>query len=48
MKLPEYTKINNYAIELEKSKQPSFRLIYNLELVNKIGDVEDLHKNKPS
>ena len=32
-KLLKYTKINNYAIKLEKSKQLSPKFIYNLELV---------------
>ena len=27
-KLPKYTKINDYAIKLEKSKQPPFKQIY--------------------
>ena len=30
VKLPKYIRINDHAIELEESKQPSFRLIYNL------------------
>ena len=33
MKLPENTGINKHAIKLEKGKQPSYRLIYSLGLV---------------
>ena len=33
MELLEYTGINDHIIKLEKSKQPSFSLIYNLEPV---------------
>lgn len=33
IKLSKYTKINIYAIKLEKCKQPSFSLIYSLEPV---------------
>ena len=29
-KLPEYTKMNNHAIELEKGNQPPFRPIYSV------------------
>ena len=32
-KLSEYIKINDHAIILEKSKQPPFKSIYNLKLV---------------
>lgn len=32
-KLPEYTGINNHAIDLEKDKHPSYGLIYSLKLV---------------
>ena len=32
-KLPENTRINEYAIKLEENKQPSFRPIYNQGLV---------------
>lgn len=31
--LPKYIKINIYAIDLEEGKQPSYKLIYNLGLV---------------
>ena len=31
--ISKYTRINDHAIELKKSKQPSFKLIYSLELV---------------
>ena len=33
IKLPENTKINKYTIKLEENKQPSFRPIYSLKLV---------------
>lgn len=33
MVLPKYTKINIYAINLKKSKQPLYGPIYSLELV---------------
>lgn len=33
IKLPEYIDMNDYIIELEKSKQPLYSLIYNLGLV---------------
>ena len=33
MKLLENTKINEYIIKLEKSKQPPFKLIYSLKLI---------------
>lgn len=33
MKLPEYTGINNHAIDLEKDKHPPYGLIYSLKLV---------------
>ena len=33
IKLLKYTKINNYAIKLEKNKQSLFNSIYSLELV---------------
>ena len=33
VELLKHTKINDHTIELEKNKQPFFRLIYNLEQV---------------
>ena len=33
VELPENIRINEHAIKLKKDKQPSFGLIYNLELV---------------
>lgn len=32
-KFLKYTKINNHFIDLEKNKQPSYRLIYSLESI---------------
>lgn len=32
-KFPKYTRMNNYVIKLEKSKQPPFSPIYSLKLV---------------